>query len=87
MRLVYDFYFFTSRLLPKWSSDLKYGSCPPARDFGSRVSGLVCFIFCHFKRTDLVDVADGVEAFQVVPFLIDYGAAVVVVGGAKSRFS
>ena len=45
------------------------------------------FIFCHFKRTDLVDVADGVEAFQVVPFLVDYGAAVVVVGGAKSRFS
>ena len=23
------------------SSDLKYGPCPPARDFGSRVSGLV----------------------------------------------
>ena len=31
----------TSLLLPKWSSDLKYGPCPPARDFGSRVSGLV----------------------------------------------
>ena len=30
-----------SLLLPKWSSDLKYGLCPPARDFGSRVSGLV----------------------------------------------
>ena len=28
-------------LLPKWSGDLKYGPCPPARDFGSRVSGLV----------------------------------------------
>ena len=37
----YDFYFWTSLLLPKWSSDLKYGPCPPARDFGSRVSGLV----------------------------------------------
>ena len=37
----YDFYFWTSPLLPKWSSDLKYGPCPPARDFGSRVSGLV----------------------------------------------
>ena len=30
-----------SLLLPKWSSDLKYGPCPPARDWGSRVSGLV----------------------------------------------
>ena len=37
----YDFYFRTSLLLPKWSSDLKYGPYPPARDFGSRVSGLV----------------------------------------------
>ena len=41
--LFYDFYFLTSLLLPKWSSDLKYGPCPPARDFGSRVSGLVLF--------------------------------------------
>ena len=30
-----------SLLLPKWSSDLKYGPYPPARDWGSRVSGLV----------------------------------------------
>ena len=37
----YEFYFWTSPLLPKWSGDLKYGPCPPARDFGSRVSGLV----------------------------------------------
>ena len=37
----YDFISLTSLLLPKWSSDLKYGPCPPARDFGSRVSGLV----------------------------------------------
>ena len=36
-----NFYFQTSLLLPKWSCDLKYGPCPPARDFGSRVSGLV----------------------------------------------
>ena len=39
----YEFYFWTSLLLPKWSGDLKYGPCPPARDFGSRVSGLVFF--------------------------------------------
>ena len=28
------------------SSDLKYGPCPPARDFGSRVSGLVFIKHC-----------------------------------------
>ena len=32
-------------LLPKCSGDLKYGPCPPARDWGSRVSGLVLFFF------------------------------------------
>ena len=37
----YDFYLFTLLLLPKWSNELKYGPCPPARDFGSRVSSLV----------------------------------------------
>ena len=36
----YDFISLTSLLLPKWSSDFKYGPCPPARDFGSCVSGL-----------------------------------------------
>ena len=33
--------FSASLLLPKWSSDVKYGPCPPARDWGSRVPGLV----------------------------------------------
>ena len=37
----YDFISLTSLLLPKWSGDLKYGPSPPARNFGSRVSGLV----------------------------------------------
>ena len=37
----YDLISLTSLLLPKWSSDLKYSPCLPARDFGSRVSGLV----------------------------------------------
>ena len=41
--LLFFIIFFTSLLLPKWSSDLKYGPCPPARYFGSRVSGLVFF--------------------------------------------
>ena len=33
--------FLAIPLLPKYSTDLKYGPCPPARDWGSRVSGLV----------------------------------------------
>ena len=48
--LFHDFYFLTSLLLPKWSSDLKYGPCPPARDFGSRVSGLVFWAKLHFNQ-------------------------------------
>ena len=44
----YDFISLTSLLLPKWSDDLKYGPCPPARDFDSRVSGLV------FIQTDAI---------------------------------
>ena len=32
--------FLASLLLPKWSGDLNYGPCPPARDWGSRGSGL-----------------------------------------------
>ena len=45
---LYDFYFWTSLLVPKWSCDLKYGPCPPARDFGSRVSRLVLIFFNFF---------------------------------------
>ena len=33
--------FLALLLLPKCSTDLNYGLCPPARDWGSRVSGLV----------------------------------------------
>ena len=33
--------FLAPLLLPKWSDDLNYSPCPPARDWGSRVSGLV----------------------------------------------
>ena len=36
-----DFIFLTPLLLLKWSCDLKYGPCPPARNFGSQISGLV----------------------------------------------
>ena len=39
--LLFLWFFFTPLLLPKWASDLKYSPCPPARAFGSRVSGLV----------------------------------------------
>ena len=51
----YDFISWTSLLLPMLSSDLKYGPCPPARDFGSRVSGLV-FIKCGEKITGLKEL-------------------------------
>ena len=35
-----------SLLLPEWSSDLKYSPCPPARDWGIRVSGPVYICSC-----------------------------------------
>ena len=41
--ILYGFYFWTSLLLPKWSGNLKNSPCPPARDFVSRVSGLVFY--------------------------------------------
>ena len=57
----YFFYiFFTSLLLPKWSSDLKYGPCPPTRDLGSRVSGLVLFIY-SFMKIFHFEVKNGME--------------------------
>ena len=37
--------FLASLLLRKWSGDLNYSPCPPARDWGSRVSGLVFLSF------------------------------------------
>ena len=33
--------FLALLLLPKWSGLLNYSPCPPARDWGSRISGLV----------------------------------------------
>ena len=36
-------FFFTLLLLPKCSTDLKYGPCPAAHNWVSRVSGLVVF--------------------------------------------
>ena len=42
----YVYYFLTLLLLPKCSSDLKYSPCPPARDWSSRVSGLVYLHAC-----------------------------------------
>ena len=37
----YVFCSLTILLLPKCSGELKYGPCPPARNWGSRVSSLV----------------------------------------------
>ena len=33
--------FLAMLLLPKCSTDFRYGPCPPARDWGSRISSLV----------------------------------------------
>ena len=43
-----------SLLLPKWSGDLNYGPCPPARGWGSRVSGLVfyCALIHEFSHSN-----------------------------------
>ena len=59
----YDFYLWTSLLLPKWSSDLKYGPCSPARDFGSRVYGLVD-INSHVHATLILAMANGPSILQ-----------------------
>merc|ERR1712148_158008 len=40
--------FLAIPLLPKCSTDLEYGPCPPARDWGSRVSGLVFISLVFF---------------------------------------
>ena len=57
-------YAVTSLLQPKWSSDLKYSPCPPARDWGSRVSGLV---YC-----DLVEkILRKKEIFSIVNVFVD----------------
>ena len=39
----HDFFFGPHCSCPNGRKNLKYGPCPPARDFGSRVSGLVFF--------------------------------------------
>ena len=46
--------FLASLLLPKWWSDLNYGPCPPARDWGSRVSGLVFNRMPHKCKENLL---------------------------------
>ena len=38
MLLFYVYDIFISLILPKWTSDLKYGPCPPARNWGGHVS-------------------------------------------------
>ena len=44
-----------SLLLPKWCIDLNYGPCPPARDWGSRVSGLV-WPYCSCTKAPLTSI-------------------------------
>ena len=51
---------------PKWSSDLKYGPCPPARDLGSRVSGSVFFCRC----CQIVVVKDFIFVFDFIIVIV-----------------
>ena len=50
--------FFALLLLPKCSIDLNYGPCPPARDWGSRVSGLVLVLFCLSKKYSILSMSN-----------------------------
>ena len=59
----YDFYISTSTLLTKWSSDLKYRPSPPARNWGSRVSGLV------FSKYLFLAIIDKTVNHKINPFL------------------
>ena len=61
--LFYHFIFLTLLLLPKWSGDLKYGPCPPTRDFGSHVSGLV-----HLEMTFLLSLGRIIKNYVTLDF-------------------
>ena len=45
--------FLALLLLPKCSTDLEYGPCPPARDWGSRVSGLIFITGQSFIQSEI----------------------------------
>ena len=73
----YDLYSLTSLLLPEWSSDLKYGPCPPTRDWGSRVSGLVFFtsqkkIRSQKERMGVVTFTPSLLLSRVKELLVDH---------------
>ena len=51
------FFFFALQLLPKCSTDLKYGPCPPTRDWGSRVTGLVFYLMFLFYVSSLYSLS------------------------------
>ena len=52
-------------LLPKCSADLNYGPCPPARDRGSRVSGLVlCILSGKISFFKLLDYQEEIRPVQ-----------------------
>ena len=59
---------FASLFLLKCSGYLKYGPCPPARDWGSHVSGLVAVIVAVFVIL-LVCVVVVVATIVIVDFV------------------
>ena len=69
------FYFFfssmASLLLPKWTKNLKWGSCPLARDWWSRVSSLdhlsnLLFVFVCFDSRPLISGKTQIQDENVV---------------------
>ena len=78
---IYDF-FMEPLLLPKWTSDLKYGSCPPSHHFSSSVSGLVTFISCllpiklikHYLRS----LANRKPSKQIMDFVQIYNLSKII---------
>ena len=60
-----------SLLLPKWTSNLKWGSCPLARDWWSRVSSLdhlsnLLFVFVCFDSRPLISGKTQIQDENVV---------------------
>ena len=53
-------------LLPKCSTDLNYGPCPPARDWGSRVSGLVLSASSHFYKSSCLSVGWSINRLDAI---------------------
>ena len=69
---VFFFYSLTSPLQPKCSGDLKYGPFPPARDWGSRVSGLVAVLTTKLQALNFFRIPSSYQFVLGYPFSISF---------------